>query len=216
MNSSSDDYPSLICIDQNNNIYVSGKMTNPVINYNTYIIKYNVNGIKLWEKKYKDYTIVAQTTDIQNNFYITGYYYPIPSSGNNDIFVTKYNSNGDSLWTKTYNGPGNYYDYPCTINIYNSNYIYITGESSGINRNFQYIALKYDLNGNLIWSAIDNTPIYFNNNATNGAVDNQGNVYVTGYADTTGSAYNRYFTIKFNNNGVQMWQAFYSYPTNYK
>ncbi|HJY64291.1 MAG TPA: hypothetical protein VJ455_09055, partial [Ignavibacteria bacterium] len=84
-------------------------------------------------------------TDQFNNIYITGYSYSGSAQGN-DIVTIKYLPNGDSAWVRIFATPGNTFDLGNSLTILN-NFVYITGG----NTNF----LKYDLNGNFIFSRYD-------------------------------------------------------------
>jgi hypothetical protein len=89
--------------------------------------------------------------------------------------------------------------------------VYVTGDSLGspgsqtIN---DYATVKYDAaNGNLVWVARYNYASYDRAKAL--AVDGNGNVYVTGESQGTGTYYD-YATIKYNSSGVQQWAARYT------
>ena len=105
--------------------------------------------------------------------------------------------NGISLWT-------NYYpQVPATINVGTAitvdqaNSVYVTGYSPGTNSVNDIVTIKYDQNGNQIWLQRYSSP--GNGNAAGNAiaVDNNGNVYVTGY-DTTTEGGTEIVTIKYS------------------
>lgn len=120
---SSEEYAYGICSDTNNNIVVSGYFQSTSINfgtgalikhgtYNSYVVKYNSNGIPLWSKNTTStYTnkSYAVTTDGADNVIITGSYYSgnmffgtytLSNVGDNDIYVAKYDPTGNFLWAK--------------------------------------------------------------------------------------------------------------------
>jgi hypothetical protein len=72
-----------------------------------------------------------------------------------------------------------------SITVDLSNSYYVTGYSSGTNGYNDIVTIKYGLNGNQIWLQRYSGP--GNGNAAGNAiaVDNNGNVYVTGYDTTT-------------------------------
>lgn len=90
----------------------------------------------------------------QNNFnvYVTGH---CKKSGEDyDIITIKFNASGDSLWTRRYNGMGNGDDKGMFIakdNLSNPN-IYVTGYSIQASGKKQITSIKYDNNGNQLWS----------------------------------------------------------------
>ena len=85
------------------------------------------------------------------------------------------------------------YDYATAIAIDNDENVYITGRTSGTldpsnpNQNGIYdaFAAKYDKSGNLLWTRQLGSGTGGNDEATGIAVDNNGNVYITGSTDGT-------------------------------
>ena len=77
-----------------------------------------------------------------------------------------------------------------------ANNVYVTGYSPGTNSINDIVTIKYDSNGNQIWLQRYSSP--GNGNAAGNAiaVDNNGNVYVTGY-DTTPAGGTEIVTIKY-------------------
>lgn len=118
----------------------------------------------------------------QNNFYVyvTGYYKK--SGGNNDIITFKLNASGDSLWSKKYNGIGNGEDMGMFItkdNLSNPN-IFITGYTTQASGKKQITTLKYDNNGNQVWSF--DYGCSTNDNTPEGMFkDQNNNFYIAGY-----------------------------------
>jgi P pilus assembly chaperone PapD len=78
-----------------------------------------------------------------------------------------------------------------------ANNCYVTGNSPGTNSNNAIVTIKYDQNGNQIW--LQRYQSLGNGNAAGNAVavDNNGNVYVTGY-DTTAAGGTEMITIKYS------------------
>lgn len=80
------------------------------------------------------------------------------------------------------------------------------GEAQG-----HYATLKYDANGNAIWAARYDGPGNGPDYAGAIAVDQSGNVYVTGGSTGTGGSLD-YTTIKYDSAGNQLWVARYDGP----
>ncbi|HMR00464.1 MAG TPA: SBBP repeat-containing protein [Ignavibacteria bacterium] len=111
----------------------------------------------------------------------------------------------------TYNGPGNQIDKCTGITQDNFGYVYATGVSWGSNSTKEdYATIKFGQDGDFIWAVRYDGPGHNIDNATAITIDNAGNVYVTGWS-RSGSDYGSedYCTIKYNNNGQQLWAARY-------
>ncbi len=84
-----------------------------------------------------------------------------------------------------------------------ANSVYVTGYSPGTNSGNDIVTIKYDPNGNQIWLQRYNGPGNGDDEAGNAiVVDNNGNVYVTGY-DTTAAGGTEIVTIKYSPVTVQ-------------
>jgi len=110
-----------------------------------------------------------------------------------------------------YNGPGNQVDKCAGITQDNFGYVYATGVSWGSNSTKEdYATIKFGEDGDFIWAVRYDGPGHNIDQATAITIDNAGNVYVTGWS-RSGSDYGSedYCTIKYNNNGQQLWVARY-------
>ncbi len=97
-----------IAIDPNENIILTG-VTNSFGtfgHFNTFIVKYNKNGVKLWQTTYSGafeswgYEV---TTDSYNDIYILG---NTDETGSDQLSLLKYSSSGSLLWKKNWSGRG--------------------------------------------------------------------------------------------------------------
>ncbi len=162
-----------------------------------------------WQKRYSSSGSFSDKAedmvmDAAGNIYVTGV--GRGSSGTLDYITIKYNSSGTQQWIAEYNGAGNGLDEAHAIAIDPSgNNVYVTGWSYGDSiTGFDYVTVKYNSStGSRQWST------RYNNNSVNGtdeafdvAVDNSGNVYVTGTSDGA-SGTSAATTIKYNSSGVQ-------------
>lgn len=89
--------------------------------------------------------------------------------------------------------------------------IYVTGYSSGQPFGTDYFTIKYDASGRQLWIARHDGPDDGDDIPYAIAVDDAGNVYVTGgiYSKTTMFDYG---TVKYNANGIEQWVAYYNGP----
>ena len=105
-----------------------------------FINKFDLNGNCLWVKQIggvSDDCSNAITTDINNNVFITGYFYDevdfdpnsnifdLISNGNKDAFILKLDENGNFLWAKNIGGLGEDDGYSVNTNV--SGYAYLFG-----------------------------------------------------------------------------------------
>jgi len=134
-------------------------------------------------------------------------------SWNMDYATVKYDSSGHQTWVARYNGPGNADDMAYAMMIDKNGNIYVTGQSMGSanGTNYDYATIKYDKNGKQLWVARYTSPDDGENSALAIAVDNAGNVYVTGESPDTDNRYD-YATVKYDSNGHELWVARYAGP----
>jgi hypothetical protein len=116
-------------------------------------------------------------------------------------------------WVARYNGPADDRDIAQAIALDTSGNVYVTGYSYGGGTPGDYATVKYAPDGTKLWAARYNGPANWTDWARAIAVDNSGNVYVTGESDGSGTGYD-YATIKYDTNGNQLWVARYNGPGN--
>lgn len=110
-------------------------------------------------------------------------------------------------WVVRYDGPANYSDQAKALAVDCEGNIYVTGSSW--DAWFDYATIKYDSEGNEQWVARYTSPGNNHDEAYAIAVDDLGNVYVTG------SIGSQYGTVKYNAAGVEQWVATYIGPGSY-
>jgi Beta-propeller repeat len=163
--------------------------------------------------------------DGNGNAYVTGYTNeqtwgtPIRDfSGGIDTFVAKVDTTGGLIWNTFVGGGG--IDWGYGMDRDRNGNIFVVGKSDqswGVpvrhySGNFDAYAAKIDASGNLIW----NTFLGGNIDSGNGiGLDGNGNVYVTGYSNTTwGSPVRPYsgnddaFAVRLDGNGNLIWNTF--------
>ncbi len=210
------DEGNCIVIDGQGNVFVAGYISNADSSIDCVTIKYNSNGETLWTRRYNgpgngdDYPS-AIAVDQQGNIYITD---ESKGSGTDVDWATiKYNSNGIQQWVTRLNGSANLYDAPWGIVLDNSGNIYVTGEVRNSSLYSDILTVKYNSSGNSVWMQTYNGPGNGNDYGNAIALDNTGNVYITGGSDSP-SFYIDYVTIKYNESGTQQWVSRYNGPGN--
>jgi len=118
----------------------------------------------------------------------------------------KSNSQVTQEWEARYNGPSNSIDRGGSIVYDNSGNVFVTGSSNGNGSEYDFVTIKYNPSGNQEWIAIYNGPGNSDDYGAAIALDNSGNVYVTGSSIGVGSDLD-YATIKYNSDGVLQWVA---------
>jgi uncharacterized delta-60 repeat protein len=177
-------------------------------------IKLNPAGDTVWVRKYDspehahEY-LKALVIDNQDNIYVTGDIYK--TGCNYNIVTIKYNAYGDTVWTRRYNGAGNGDDKVYAMEIDSEGNIYLTGSSFVSGNGIDCLTMKYSSDGVLMWAKTYDEYSYHPDGATALALDNSGNVYVTGSASTSSSNI-AYLTIKYDNDGNEKWVTKYDGP----
>jgi hypothetical protein len=248
--SSSEDVANAIATDKDGNIYVTGDsydtwesplhafINNTISGYNIFVLKLDRSGTYQWHTFYgPDSVANSIAVDNSGNVYVAGFSYnawgsPLHAFTNSQIggvpnmFVLKLDSSGTHQW-HTFYGLGSEAH---AIAIDNSGNVYATGSSyntwgtplhdftdSLVGQDI--FVLKLDSNGTYLWHTFYGSSS--EDIASAVAVDNSGNVYVTGYSfNTWGSplhAFTEYqfggvpnvFLLKLDSSGTHQWHTFY-------
>ena len=202
-----------IAIDGSGNVYVTGVGSN----FDYVTIKYNPNGDTVWVRRYNgpgDHydEAAALTLDGSGNIYVTGYSnaraFP---EYNYDYATIKYDSSGNELWITRYNGAADSSDWAYAVAVDGSGNVYVTGKSYGSGTDYDYATIKYNPEGDTVWVRRYNGPSNHQDWPKAMAVDGDGNVYVTGRSEGSGTWYD-YATIKYYANGDTAWVRRYDGP----
>ncbi|KPL03896.1 MAG: hypothetical protein AMJ73_05055 [candidate division Zixibacteria bacterium SM1_73] len=211
----SNNFARAITVDRSYNVYVTGSSWGSETEWDYAIIKYYPDGDTAWVRRYNGPAngydeAFAIAVDDSNNVYVTGY---SSSTGAFEDYATiKYCPNGDTAWARRYNGPENDFDEAYAIVVDASGNVYVTGMSVGGVTNFDYATIKYYSGGDTAWVRRYNGQGNSWDQAFAIAVDDSGNVYVTGVSGVTGSY--DYATIKYLPNGSIAWVTLYNGPGN--
>ena len=209
---SNDDANSL-ALDELGNVYVTGRSNNDYLT-----IQYDASGVFQWSARYNgpgnDQDVAKKIIYNSGSLYVTGISRnTMGSSISVDYATIKYNTSGDSAWVRRYNGPNDNYDEPTSMTGDGAGNVYITGFSRNTSfaSSADYLTIKYTSAGDSAWVRRYEGAVNGQDEANDIAVDDSGNVYVTG---TSVGTFSDYATIKYNSAGTQQWVARYHGPFN--
>ncbi|MBL7883029.1 MAG: SBBP repeat-containing protein [Bacteroidia bacterium] len=210
------DQAHAIAVDAVGNVYVTGwSYGGGTTGFDYATVKYNSAGVQQWVARYNNTTNGTDeafdvAVDNSGNVYVTG---TSDGSGTNSAATTvKYNSAGAQQWANRFNGAGGGIDVAYAIFVDK-----VTGESYVTGYAFQsaaasydYVTIKYNTAGAQQWATQYNGPDSKYDEARAIDVDASGNVYVTGYSQTSVLTNYDYATVKYNSAGVQQWAQRYN------
>ncbi|MBK8553974.1 MAG: SBBP repeat-containing protein [Ignavibacteria bacterium] len=210
------DHPTDIEVDTSGNVYVTGYSIGIGTDYDYATVKYNSNGVMQWTQRFNGADSLYDkatglSIDNMGNIIVTGY---VGISFQSNFMTIKYNSNGVVQWSKSYNGTGNYIDNANYVVTDASGNVYVTGTSYGLDSEYDFLTIKYNSSGTLLWSSRGNGTGNTYDEAKKVVVDDSGNVYVTGDSYGAGTL-SDYLTAKYNSAGVIQWSHRYDEANNY-
>ncbi|HEX7401238.1 MAG TPA: FG-GAP-like repeat-containing protein [candidate division Zixibacteria bacterium] len=207
-----------LAVDRSGNVLVTGGSYGIGTGGDYATIKYYPDGDTAWVRRYigpgstnnSDFAL-ALAVDGSGNIYLTGY-----SNGSEsicDYATVKYYPNGDTAWVRRYNN--NDWDWANAIAVDGWGNVYVTGTSIDSATSNDYATVKYYPNGDTAWARTYGSPAPVDDEALGIALDDSGNVYVTGRSCDTLMRGWDYGTIKYHPNGDTAWVRTYNGPGNY-
>jgi len=202
-------YPCKIDLDNDENIYVAGRMNNN----NLHVLKYSNSGQLLWHRRFPPtvsyWTWKGRTSMIVDNngdVYIAGGIHY--GNSNTRLSVAKYSSSGNLLWVAQDNGDMQWMDDANDLALDQQGNVYVTGREEYHQQANNFATLKYDPNGNLIWKKTYNNPSSGGDDPYDVMISADGSVYVTGIEDRYTPSLEPYggTTIKYDSNGNELWK----------
>jgi len=206
-------------MDASGNIYIVGSSEGPGTSYDFATVVYTSEGAMKWVQRFngaangQDWAY-AIGVDQVGDVYVTGrieIWAPDYA-----IATVKYSAAGVQQWSKTFQGPGDFFDAAYSLAIDNQNNVIVSGITYDDSSFYDYCTIKYDPEGNLIWSKIFDGPGNSADYEKALCVDALGNIYVTGssVSSVTPGAED-FATIKYDSAGNVLWISRYNGPDNY-
>lgn len=210
------DFATGLVVADGGNVFVTGFSPGLDVLEDYVTIAYSSVGAPLWTNRYngpansKDYA-TAVTLDANGNVCVTGYSYSGSSSASADYATIVYSPAGLPLWTHRYDGPGNRDDQARAIATSSSGHVFVTGSSHGAGSGLDLTTIAYATDGGGLWTNRFNWPGNQNDHARAVAVDDAGNIYVTGESTGLDGSPN-FATIAYSAAGLPLWINHYGGP----
>jgi hypothetical protein len=173
------DRAEAVAVDDSGNVYVAGSSGT---------VKYDAQGNLLWAAQWGGIDILLD--DINDVYAVWG------------NTVVKYNSAGDTLWVRWYDGKSQ----DMALDAWGN--VCVTGWRRGSSTYDDYATAKYAPDGRQLWFQLYQGPVNGYDKAYGIAVDDSGNVYVTGRS--VGGC----VTVKHDPYGNELWAKKYTGPGN--
>lgn len=167
-----------------------------------FIAKYSSSGNRMWIRNYTEFYYYQKLIAKNDEIYFMG-----------DNTIIKYAETGDQLWSSTFQ-PNSYVNFFLDFKVDKANNIIACG--SGVLQGSQenYIIVKYDTDGNLIWNNYYNGLRNSYDEANSIDVDSLNNVFVSGRAFESVSVPRSSLTmLKLDPAGNQLWKKIISNPS---
>ena len=205
------DSPWRFTVDSAGNAYVAGSCDDAITIRDWCILKYDTEGNELWVARYgsgpgsppSDDIPFGIAVDAAGNVYVTGKIWS--ENLETDYATIKYDSEGAQLSVSHYDNNGEA-DSPRDIAVDSAGNVYVTGLSNKSNGNpwWDFATVKYYSNGEEAW--VSRYSVSDTQGATAIAVDDLGNVYVTGSSGDFDLNDYYYVTIKYDPaDGSEVW-----------
>jgi hypothetical protein len=198
-----------ITIDDNNDVFVAGESWGGGSNLDYRVLKLNAgSGAQAWTTTYDGNGLIdvpkSITIDSDENVIVTGTCY-INVTIEEEITTVKFNSAGTFQWAQEYGGSALDYDTPNFVTTDDQNNIYVAGRVRNLGNGEDFFIGKYSPTGNLDWDYIYQSPTNGYDEAVKVLVNDDNEVYASGYSHLTQSSHD-YITVRLDDaTGNEVW-----------
>ncbi|NPV13724.1 T9SS type A sorting domain-containing protein [candidate division WOR-3 bacterium] len=211
-----EDISYAICVDDSNNVYVTGTSYDDGTDYDIATIRYTPTGVRSWLRRKNNYPWVGDDYGMRIKFdpvtrtiIIGGIVYDDNQDYN--YFTMKYSRNGDSLWARAYNRyPANNEDLLYGLTLDQAGNVFVTGTSLDDITDYDIATVSYTSAGVPRWTQrYDGATL--EDEGTDIVVDSSGQVLVVGNVDTR-STVRDVGVLKYDNNGNVLYSYLWDNP----
>jgi len=170
-------------VDSSGDIYVTGHTRGNDGKDDCTTVMYNTDGNEQWVRVYdgdiaKHHVGQGIAMYGDEGIYVVGY--GVGADDKNDCVVIKYGSSGTEQWSARYDGDTGGDHYGDALVVDGDGNVYVVGSGEGASGDSDYIAVKYDANGNELWD-MEYDGLGGNDYAQAVTLDGNGNIYMTGF-----------------------------------
>ena len=185
-----------IAVDSSDNIYITGVTANAGL-----IAKYDKSGSILWQRSLTGGTTtgLSVAVDSSDNVYVCG---RSTAGSGAPLFIAKYNSSGDIQGHRFLGNVSSTHGY--SVDVDSSDNVYVFGDTDEAGAgDFDMVIAKYNSSLQIQW--VHTLGDTVKEEGYGCAVDNAGNVYVTGQQNTSNNTTSA-IVAKYNTSGSIQWQ----------
>jgi uncharacterized delta-60 repeat protein len=202
-----EDVPAALAIGPGQGVVVAGRSFGEYHVPDILVARYDAGGNLLWSRTFggtgMGYSTAASVKlDGRGSIYVSG------SATNQwtsyDFCLLRYNLVGDLVWSRAYDGPGHKVDIVNAMALDSQGDVIVAGQSIGTGGCSEYATIKYDSTGETLWVRRHGSPAGLESRAQAVAVDDEGQVYVTGGSIREGS-YQSFLTVAYSARGESLW-----------